>query len=109
MKIKVYIAGKVTGESIPECTMKFNEAQLLLQELGYIAINPLQVVNDWATPWKPAMQKCIKSLMQCDTVLFLPDWKDSQGAKLEMHIAEAFQMNIVHSIEELVLYSVEDA
>jgi hypothetical protein len=101
MKKKVYIAGKVTGESYLKCIAKFYDVQQELQELNYIAVNPLEVVNDWKTEWKPAMKKCINALMECDAVLFLPDWKKSQGAKLEMHIAEAMQLNIYHSIEEL--------
>ena len=101
MKNKIYIAGKVTGETIEGCTLKFRSAQLRLEFRGFIAVNPIEVVNDWQTPWRPAMQKCIAALMDCDAILLLPDWQDSQGAKLEAKIAEAFQLHIFHSIEEL--------
>tara|TARA_R110000823_G_scaffold309594_1_gene433943 strand:+ start:9808 stop:10260 length:453 start_codon:yes stop_codon:yes gene_type:complete len=98
---KIYIAGKVTGEPIAECTMKFGSAQVQIRDLGFIAVNPLEVVNDFKTPWRPAMQKCITALMDCDAIFFCHDWKDSPGAQLEAKIAEGFQMPFFHSIQEL--------
>lgn len=65
-KKKIYIAGKVTGEPLAECTMKFGEAQKHIEALGFMAVNPLEVVNDFHTTWENAMKKCIKALMDCD-------------------------------------------
>lgn len=98
---KIYIAGKVSGEGIAECTFKFGTAQAQIKELGYVVINPLEVVNDWHMPWRSAMQKCISALMDCDAIFFCHDWMDSPGAQLEARIAESFQMQMFHSIGEL--------
>lgn len=94
MKKKIYIAGKVTGEPIAECTMKFGTAQNAIEALGFEAINPLEVVGDWNTPWNEAMKKCISAMIECEAVVLLPDWIDSKGAKLENQIANSFDMPI---------------
>jgi|SRR5690606_17890573 len=86
-KKKIYIAGKVTGLPIHEVTMKFGQAQKEIEAQGFEAVNPLEVVGDWKCDWKIAMKKCIKALLDCDAVLFLPCWMDSKGAILEHKIA----------------------
>lgn len=77
MKKKIYIAGKVTGTPIGDCTMKFGSAQKQLEALGFEAVNPLVVVNDWHCTWDHAMRLCIKALMDCDAMYILPCASDS--------------------------------
>lgn len=85
--MKIYITGKVTGEKIAECTMKFGEAQKKLEDLGHEAINPLAVVNNWKATWQEAMRLCIKALMDADAILVLPCAEYSQGAASELRLA----------------------
>lgn len=89
---KIYIAGKVSGEKIHECTMKFGKVQKQLEALGLEVVNPLEVVNDWHAPWKEAMKLCIKALLDCDDVLFLQDYLSSKGAMMEYTIAKSLDM-----------------
>lgn len=84
---KIYIAGKVTGEPLIACTMKFGAAQKELEALGFEAINPLAVVGDFQSSWELAMKKCIKALVDCDAMVILPDWEESKGAKIERQLA----------------------
>lgn len=100
--MKIYIAGKVTGEPIHEVTMKFGNAQKEIEQKGHEAVNPLAVVNDWHKPWDEAMKLCIKALVYCEGIYFLPDWQESTGAKLEYFIAEALGISIVNKITEPV-------
>jgi hypothetical protein len=93
-KKKIYIAGKVTGEPIAECTIKFGTAQKQIEALGFEAINPLELVGDFRTPWDAAMRICIKALMDCDAVVLLPDWANSKGAMFEHEIAQTLEMPI---------------
>lgn len=97
MKVKkIYIAGKVTGLPITECTMNFGLAQIAIEKLGHIAVNPLVVVNDWKCPWDLAMRKCITALMECDMILMLDNSSDSPGARLEFDLAKNLKIPIVY-------------
>ncbi|WP_163401462.1 DUF4406 domain-containing protein [Flavobacterium fluviatile] len=101
MKKKIYIAGKVTGEPIAECTMKFGIIQKQLTDLGFEAINPLVVVGDWKCPWNVAMKKCITTVMSCDGVILINDWMRSKGAKLEVEICDQLGIPTFNNLKEL--------
>lgn len=94
--MKIYIAGKVSGEPIAECTMKFGAAQKEIEAKGHEAVNPLAVVNDWKATWETAMRKCLKTLMDCDAIYLLDDFIDSPGARFEKEIALRLGMPIYH-------------
>lgn len=99
--LKIYIAGKVSGEPIATCSMKFGMAQKELEGLGHIAINPLALVNNWKAPWPEAMKICIKGLMDCDAVLFLPCHTESEGAKLELLLANKTQLITFFNLSQI--------
>lgn len=101
MKKKIYIAGKVTGEKIAECTMKFGNAQKQIEALGFEVVNPLALVNDWKAPWNEAMKKCITAIMHCDGALLLGDWMRSKGAKLEVEICDHLGIKTFNNINDL--------
>lgn len=101
MKQKIYIAGKVTGLPIAECTMNFGLVQKQIEDLGYEAVNPLAVVNDWNCSWGKAMRLCIAALMECDMILVLDNHKDSPGAKLEIELAHKLRMPILYDVSHL--------
>lgn len=93
---KIYIAGKVSGESVAACTMKFGTAQKELESLGFEVVNPLQLVNNWKSTWHDAMKKCIIALIDCDAVVLLPDWEQSIGAKIECQLANGLGITTVN-------------
>ncbi|HPI31109.1 MAG: hypothetical protein BWY70_01813 [Bacteroidetes bacterium ADurb.Bin408] len=95
--LRVYIAGKVTGEPPLECNQKFGKAELLLTSMGMQAINPLSFIPSDAE-WHQAMKLCIRSLITCDFIYLLPDWKESEGAKLEAAIAEKLGIETINTI-----------
>jgi hypothetical protein len=99
MKKKIYIAGKVTGLTELECTMNFGTAKIAIENLGYEAVNPIEVVNDWKCPWDVAMRKCIVSLMECDAVLALDNCKQSEGATIELQLAHKLRIPIFYEVE----------
>jgi hypothetical protein len=85
---KIYIAGKVTGLPQDEVVEKFAAMQKKIENLGFEAVNPIEVVNDFDTPWNKAMRMCIAGLVFCDAIILLPDWFSSKGAKIEWDIAK---------------------
>lgn len=94
MKKVIYIAGKVTGEPIANCTMKFGAAQKKLEAEGWTVVNPLAIVNNWHMPWRKAMRLCIAALVTCDAIYLLPDFTQSGGAMIELNIARSLGMQV---------------
>ncbi len=88
--MRVYIAGKITGEDLAECKEKFLTAE---KEFKYnfqssIVVNPMSLPHNHDKNWKSYMRECIKALVDCDAILMLKDYKESKGAKIELSIAE---------------------
>lgn len=96
---KIYIAGKITGLPQNEVIEKFETAKAKIESLGFHAINPVQVVNDWETTWENAMKKCLKALIDCDAVVILPCWSESKGATIERQLAEDLGMVICNNTD----------
>lgn len=93
---RVYIAGKVTGQNRIDCLQKFQAAENLIRTKGnYEIINPMKLVPE-GTSWKMAMKICLRALITCDTLYVLPDWHESNGARLEMDIAIALELEILN-------------
>lgn len=92
----IYLAGKISGESLATCTMKFGAAQHHWQAKGYEVLNPLQIVNGWKTPWQEAMRYCIQALCMATHIYFLSDWSQSKGAKIEHQLAKDLGIKIIY-------------
>lgn len=77
--MKVYIAGKITGnENYRE---EFAKAQAELEKGGHIVLNPA-VLPEGLTKGE-YMRICFAMIDIADVVMFLPGWQDSEGAKVE--------------------------
>lgn len=79
--MKIYIAGKITGD--PDYKKKFAEAETALVRKGHSVMNPAWQNEGKDFNYEDYMQ--VSETMQriCEAVFFLPDWKDSKGAKKE--------------------------
>lgn len=76
---KLYIAGKITGES--DYKIKFAEAQREFEKQGYTVLNPTWMPQGM----QPAdyMRICFAMIDTADVVAFLPGFSQSPGARLE--------------------------
>lgn len=95
----IYIAGKVTGEPFRETAIKFEKAYNEIKGIGFDAIVPLELVQDYLNEhpekidlpekelWQLAMKLCISQMVECDAVLLLDDWTQSKGALMESQLA----------------------
>ena len=102
--MKIYIAGKITGDK--NYKIKFKRAEKLLRSLGHSVMNPAWIAPSDDFTWTDYMQ--ISGMMQarCNAVYFLKDWKDSEGAKIEFKRCHqlnqtAFFEDSAFSLEEL--------
>lgn len=77
-KKTLYLAGKITGD--PFYRSKFYEAQKKLEDGGFIVVNPALLPSEGFT-WEAYMRMSGAMLTECAEICFLPDWKESKGAK----------------------------
>lgn len=77
--MKVYIAGKITGD--PDYRAKFKRAEDALREEGHTVINPA-VLPAGLDPADYG-RICFAMLDSADAVAFLGDFGESRGAKVE--------------------------
>lgn len=101
--IKIYIAGKVTGENPEQCAAKFRAAADALRAAGFEPVNPIEVVNNPQCAWSDAMRLCIAAMMDCKGVLLLPCHRASSGAQIEKRLATDVGMIVSETVDSLRL------
>lgn len=82
--MKVYIAGKITGD--PGYRDKFAAAEIQLGWQGNNVLNPAEL-PEGMTP-ADYMRICLAMIDVADSVVFLPNAKDSAGARIERAYCE---------------------
>lgn len=84
---RVYVCGKVTDN--PNAGDAFACATAMLREYGVqSAVNPYHKFA-WMGEREAIMYGCFKALLACDALVALPNWRDSEGARLEVAVAKA--------------------
>ena len=107
----IYVAGKVRGLPFQEVREKFENKTKELRAAGYMVRNPVALVemynncqeyiggrllND-GNSRNETLRFCLKQMLDCDGIYLLPDWKWSEGAKVEKWVAERVGMTIMES------------
>lgn len=82
--MKVYIAGKITGD--PNYKARFAAAQATIEGHGHAVMNPALLPEGFEH--HEYMKVCYAMIDICDAIFFLPNWKDSKGAKMEHDYGE---------------------
>lgn len=105
--MKIYIAGPMTGR--PDWNFPaFFETEEKLKELGYEVVNPAHndgttleeaLANSGSTnspskSWGYYMRRDLPHVLSVDAICVLEGWRDSKGASLEVHVAEALGLPI---------------
>lgn len=70
----------------------FRAAAQRLLDLGVPYINPADFGVQPDKTWEDYIRRDICALTECDSILLLPGWRQSKGARLEYHIAQALGM-----------------
>lgn len=114
LKLRVYIAGPMTGK--PNLNFPaFHAKAAELRALGHHVINPAELnggadelvacadmsADELAAHWQRCMRKDITELMTCDAIALLPGWQNSRGATLEHHVAAALRFAVLDHAEEV--------
>ena len=87
--MKSYEAGPIWGREPSEAEANFLFAEMLVTEAGHEPLNPLKLVDQ--TPGRKYGEYLADALQimltQADAVLFLANWHESRGARIEMFTA----------------------
>lgn len=79
ISVKVYIAGKITGDR--NYREKFSCAQEDLEGQGFTVLNPAKLPEGLLP--EDYMRICMAMMDSSDIVAFLPDYEQSRGAQIE--------------------------
>lgn len=105
--MKIYIAGPMSGVENFNFPLFF-ETENKLKELGYEVINPAhndgesleEALANAGSPEKPRnswgyyMRRDLAHVLAVDAICVLPDWRQSKGANLEVHVAQELGLPI---------------
>jgi hypothetical protein len=90
--MKIYIAGKITGD--PEYKQKFDTVRDNLQADDVVILSPADLPAGMSN--EDYMLICLSMIFSADAVMFLPDWQISLGAQIEHAICEYVKKNILY-------------
>ena len=95
---KIYISGKITGDKNAEA--KFRAAESFLIKTGYDPINPFKIPvhRSISSPrWIDYLKADLLEMLKhnCEKIYLLHDWNYSDGAKVEVCLAEKFEYEII--------------
>ena len=92
----LYLAGRMSG--LPDSGYPaFRAASEALRKRNYTVLSPHETHNGspdhpGGRPWY--LREAIRLLLRCDSVAVLPGWEHSNGAKMEVLIAQELGMNV---------------
>ena len=93
--MKIYIAGKITGD--PDYRVKFSDAQRQIEAQGHIVLNPATLPEGMEP--KDYMRICFAMIDVADEVWFLPDFLFSIGAHIEHTYSKYCGKRCVRSVD----------
>jgi len=98
---RVYVAGPMTGLEDFNYPA-FNAVADRLRAKGYQVENPADHGTVEGAAWADYMAYDLTRLGLCGVIALLPGWEKSQGAQLEVLIAERLGMTVVNAHDLLV-------
>jgi len=94
--MKIYISGKISGLHPEEAYDKFLLAENRLRMGGYEPVNPIKLNPTPGLSWEEYMLEDIKHLFKCESIVMLPCWTESKGARIEHTIAIEHGLKVIY-------------
>ncbi len=106
----IYLSGPISGIKNNNRD-SFFRAKDYYESLGYNVINPIEIadamhiVNEGLNDPEPReidiMAEDIKSLSECDSIILLPNWENSKGARFELAFALSYDIPVFEAYSNL--------
>ncbi|MFA0816007.1 MAG: DUF4406 domain-containing protein [Anaerofustis sp.] len=93
--MKIYIAGKITGN--PNYMEEFATAERQLRENGFDVMNPTILPSGFK--YEQYMHICFAMIDVCDAVVLLDNWIGSSGAQREVDYANSKRKKVYQNID----------
>lgn len=94
--MKIYVSGPMTGVKDHNYPL-FNTVAGYLRKYGYEVLNPAELPepgNPGSQPWSWYLRRDLQEMLNCDAIVLLPNWRNSQGAQLECDVASRVGMSL---------------
>lgn len=98
---RVYLSGPITNVKNYKGLFMFAE-ELVGWEAEQI-YNPASQIPS-SSSWEQAMHRCLSEITNYDTVVMLPGWNISRGARLERDVALACGMRVLELSKNKIIY-----
>lgn len=97
MAIRIYIAGPYSKEADKEQARKrFYLESAKLRSQGYEVVNPMALPHRHNGAWESFMKEDIAAMMTCHRVHVLKGWENSDGANIEVDLAQKLKFWITY-------------
>ena len=95
--MKIYISGKITRDKNYKAKFERKSQKVAIIYPEAEIVNPIEITNHlhFGSKWSEYLKVCIRELTKCDTIYMLKDWINSEGAKLELCIADKLGLEII--------------
>ncbi len=91
---KIYISGQITGLKKQTCYKNFETGIMKLRRIDKFGVSPYQ--GDEGKTWNEYMKRGIETMMNCEGIFMLSNWRDSKGANIERSLAMQLGMKVMY-------------
>lgn len=96
---KLYLSGPMTGIENYNHEL-FDRVAAEFRQVGFEVCSPAEFFDGDVTRERHEyMREAFKYLLEADTVVILPGWDSSKGARLEIMMAQELGLNLVEYVE----------